>query len=123
MSHPAGLEQLVDGAARSGWEWFGGVDERVQKALLLDAARTDEDKRAIARAWADFAETPGGRKALEAMFDTTLRRTVFFASLGVDPMSMAVFGAFREGQNALAHEIARQIATGRADDPPKPRDT
>lgn len=119
--NPADMQSLISGAKNGGWDWFGQVDEKVQAALDLQQKKSAEDAAAVAKAWADFAATPGGRKALDALFDVTLRRTVFFASLGLDLQSMAVFGAFREGQNAVAQEIARQIANGRGETT-KPRD-
>lgn len=115
------LQDLISSANSAGWEWFGGVDEKVQEALNLDQEKSDQDRAAIAKAWADFAETPGGQKALQQLFDNTLLRTVFFVSLGLDPQSMAVYGAFREGQNSVAHLIARLIAEGRGETT-KPRD-
>ncbi len=116
------MEDLVSGAAASGWEWFDAADDQIKKRLDTRQAIEGEDARAVARAWADFAATPGGEKALKAMHKATLGRTVFFVNLGLDPMSMAVFGAFREGQNALVHEIFRQIAKGQNEEPPAPRD-
>lgn len=109
------VQDMVAGAARSGWEWFEGADEKIRERLDVRQALEGEDGMAVARAWADFAATPGGQKALLAMAKATLDRTVFFVNLGLDPMSMAVFGAFREGQNALAHEIFRQIAKGQGE--------
>jgi hypothetical protein len=117
------IETLISGAAKGGWEWFDQVDPEIRKRVEVQKAKSEEDRRAIAGAWADFYKSPGGRKALEFLFDTTLRRTVFFVQLGLDPQSMATWGAFREGQNALAHEIARQIAAGLGEEGPKPRDT
>ncbi len=119
---PFSLEQIIGSAATGGWDWFNAVPEHVRRALETAQAKDAEDGRTIAAAWARFYESPDGRRALEALFDSTLRRTTFFVNLGLDPMSMATFGAFREGQNALAHEIARQIGLGMAE-PVKPRET
>ena len=116
------LEDVMKSAASGGWEWFDQLDPRIRDMIEVKQARADEDRRAIAHAWADFARTPGGKKALEHLFATTIDRTVFFVQLGLDIQSMAVFGAFREGQNALAHEIRRQIAAGRGEEAPQPRD-
>lgn len=115
------LEEIVASAKNGGWDWFGQVDEKVKEKLDLEQAKTAEDQAAIATAWADFAATPGGQKALQQLFDNTLLRTVFFVQLGLDPNSMAVYGAFREGQNSVAHLIARLIAEGRGETT-KPRD-
>lgn len=119
---PNSLQDIISSAAKGGWDWFESADPEVKRALEVKQAKDSEDQKTIARAWARFARSPDGKRALELLFDSTLRRTVFFTSLGLDPMSMAVFGAFREGQNALAHEIARQIGLGNAE-AVKPRDT
>lgn len=114
--NPNSLEDILGSAANGGWDWFDSVPEHVRKAVESQRKLSDADARAIDAAWREFYETPGGRKALEALFESTLRRTTFFVNLGLDIQSMAVFGAFREGQNALAHEIARRIARGMGDD-------
>lgn len=116
------LQDIISGAAAGGWEWFDQLDPKIRDLVRVRQEKAAEDGMAIARAWAEFAATPGGEKALSALFAATLRRTVYFASLGLDINSMAVWGAFREGQNALAHEIARQIARGQGEEEPKPRD-
>lgn len=116
------IQDIISGASGAGWEWFSQVDPAVKAALDVQQSRASDDDRAVSLAWARFAQTPDGAKALERLFDTTLRRTVFFVQLGLDPQSMAVFGAFREGQNALAHEIARQIGLGNAE-AVRPRET
>ncbi|MGI2031948.1 hypothetical protein ACRQ1B_06100 [Rhizobium panacihumi] len=109
------LQSIIGSAGKGGWEWFEQADPSVKTALDVRQEKDAEDAKTIASAWARFYESPDGKKALERLFDTTLRRTVFFVQLGLDPASMATFGAFREGQNALAHEIARQIARGNAE--------
>ncbi len=115
------FEAIIANAGKAGWEWFEQAPAAVREQLEISQTRNVEDGKAIARAWARFARSPDGKKALEALFDKTLRRTVFFTQLGLDPASMANWGAFREGQNALAHEIARQIGLGNAEKV-KPRD-
>jgi len=117
------FETIVSSAARGGWDWFNQItDPATRKKLDVEQARNEEEAKAISRAWADFAASPEGRKALDRLFDTTLRRTVWFVNLSGDMQAMAAFGCFREGQNALAQEIARQIAIGRGE-AAKPRDT
>lgn len=118
---PNSLEDIIAAAGASGWEWFEAAPKAVKDQFEKRQQLAVEEARAVGRAWAEFYNSPGGRRALEHMFDTTLRRTVFFATMGVDMQSMATFGAFREGQNALAHEIARQINIGLAEEV-KPRD-
>jgi len=116
------IDSVIGDAATSGWDWFDQADKSIRDRLDVRQRLAGEEGAAIARAWAEFAATPGGEKALAALHKATLGRTVFFVNLGLDPMSMAVFGAFREGQNALAHEIFRQIAMGRKEEI-GPRDT
>lgn len=118
---PHDIEGIISGARDGGWDFFNGAPDQVKAALDVDQSRAAEDAAAISSAWARFYKSRDGRKALEKLFDTTLRRTVFFAALGLDLNSMAVFGAMREGQNALAHEIARQIGLG-LQEAVKPRD-
>ena len=118
---PNALHDIIANAGKAGWEWFEQAPEAVRRQLQVDQSRTSENAHAIASAWARFYRSADGRKALDALFDSTLRRTVFFTQLGLDPASMANWGAFREGQNALAHEIARQISLGEKERL-KPRD-
>lgn len=117
------LEDIIANAARGGWDWFDRIDPKIRETVELKLGERSQDAETIAQAWAGFMATPGGRKALEALFDTTLRRTVFFTTLGVPSDQVLAFGAFREGQNALAHEIARQIAIGQGEVQPQPRET
>lgn len=118
---PNSLEDIIAAAGASGWEWFESAPKAVKDQFEKRQQLAGEEARAVASAWAEFYNSAGGRKALDHMFNSTLRRTVFFATMGVDMASMATFGAFREGQNALAHEIARQIGIGLREET-KPRD-
>jgi hypothetical protein len=124
MSFPHSLEDTIGAAAKGGWDWFDHIeDEKIRDRVKLELAKKNEDAQTIASAWAAFSLSPGGRLALEALFDTTLRRNVYFVNLGQDAQAMAMWGAFREGQNALAQAIAKQIAVGLGlDEQPKPRD-
>lgn len=100
-----------------------GMDPRAKEKLEAKRKLAAEEEQLITRAWAEMYRDPAGRKALELLFDSTLRRTVFFAGLGTDAQQVALFGVFREGQNALAYEIARLIKKGLGDEEKlKPRD-
>ncbi len=124
MSYPGDLEKVLAQAATGGWDWFEQIaDPKMKARVELAMAKQSEDARTIAGAWARFAATPDGAKALDALFATTLLRTVYFVGLGTDALQVAQFGAFREGQNALAQEIARQVVKGReTDEQLKPRE-
>jgi hypothetical protein len=122
---PNSIEDIISGAASGGWDWFEKASpEAMARRLKVTQERDADDGRVIAAAWARFYNSEDGRMALDRLFDTTLRRAVYFANLEIDMQAMAVYGALREGQNSLAHEIARQISIGQADEEgPKPRDT
>lgn len=124
MSQPYSLEHILASAGADHAELFSNiVDPAIRKRVELDLAKRTADQQTIAGAWARFVASPDGRMALEALFDTTLRRTVYFVNLGQDMAAMATWGAFREGQNSLAQAIAAKIAEGQnTDDKPKPRD-
>jgi hypothetical protein len=124
MSEPSlqGVEDLIGSAKNAGWEWFERMDPKVAEKLHTGAGLKEADKREISAAWAAFAASPGGTKALQALFNETLNRTVFFTALGIDPGQAAAYGAFREGQNSVAFIIAKMIADGREAKKPKERD-
>lgn len=119
---PDGFESLIANAHR-GWEFFEGIDPKIRQMIEVRQADNDQKARRIAATWARFAATADGREALDAMFDMTHRRVTFFVQLGLPMDQIAMWGVFREGQKATAQEIARQIAKGRGDEPPKPRET
>lgn len=115
------IRNLGNGA---GWDFFDRLDPEIRKRIEPALAKRAEDAKTIAGAWSRFAGSPDGALAIQALLDTTLFRTVWFVDLGGNADAMTAYGAFREGQNALAHEIVRQIAAGReTEDPPKPRET
>lgn len=121
---PNDIESIINGVSGGDFDVFAGVAPEMARKLQLQQARDEEERQTVAAAWARFYEDPAGRKALEALFDTTLRRATYFAALGTDALQIAVYGSFREGQNSVAHEIARQISRGLADDKgPTPRET
>jgi hypothetical protein len=124
MSQPYSLEHILASAGADNAELFANiVDPEIRKRVELAQAKSAADKKTVASAWARFAASPDGRMALEALFDTTLRRTVYFVNLNQDAEAMARWGAFREGQNSVAQAIAMKIAEGQeTDDKPKPRD-
>ena len=115
------FEDILASAKTGGWGFLEQAPEAVRKQQETQQKLREEDRKAIARAWYEFSESPEGRKALELLFDTTLRRATYYAHLGLEPGTVAMYGAFREGQNAVAQEIARQIAAGMGEDV-KPRD-
>jgi hypothetical protein len=118
------LESLLANFKGGGWDALEGMSDEVTKRLKLKEEQDEGKKRAIASAWARFAASPDGELALQALLDSTLNRTAFFVNLQLPPAQTAIWGGFREGQNAIAVEILRQISIGRGDETqPKPRET
>lgn len=117
------LIRLVQTGSNRGWEFLDRLDPQIRARIEPELGRIEADRQTVAQAWARFADSPDGALAIQALLDTTLFRTVWFVDLGTDAAAMTAFGTFREGQNALAHAIVRQIAAGRnAEAHPKPRD-
>lgn len=114
--NPASIEDILRQAGSTGWDFFDQLDDETKRRAELEKARAMEENAAICHAWAEFYRDEGGRKALETLFDSTLRRTTWYASLGLPVDQMVAYGAFREGQNAFAYAIARCIAKGMGDD-------
>jgi DNA-binding PadR family transcriptional regulator len=126
MMHPGDLQKWVERAATGGWEFFSpfaspGLSDDQRKALQ---SKAEEDRDTIARAWKDFAATPGGAKALQQLMDGTVNRAVPPAvAMGFTMEQVAMFAQFREGQNNVAHWILKLIAHGRdSNEQPQPRD-
>ena len=94
------------------------VDERLRPDAAEQtrrdniSAEAQEKSKAIACAWANFAGTVDGKLALESMLDVTIRRVKFHYQPGMTPDQVALPGVFREGQDAIAWEIMRQVALG-----------
>jgi len=122
---PNSMQDILKQAGAGGWDFFdmlpADIRNGIERRVSVEQKHDEEKGKIIASAWARFFRSSDGKMALEAMFDVTLRRTTYFVNLGQDAQAMAMWGAFREGQNALAQEIARQIARGQAEKI-KPRD-
>jgi hypothetical protein len=125
MSVEAGsIEAHIRDLASGGWEALDAFLDRdpVAKATSTrDTGLTDDDKRDIQTAWAAFAATPGGHKALQALVDRTLNRTVYYSHLGLPLEQIAIYGAGRESQNFIVQLILNMIRLAR-EEPPKQRD-
>lgn len=107
------IEDFVKLLKNGGWEMFeDSGDTPAQKATSLSRAwgtLTAEDQKTIQTAWAEFAASPGGRMALQALIDRTLNRPVFITHLGLSAEQVAIAGAAREGQNQVVTIILNQI--------------
>lgn len=114
------LNDMMRMASGQDWSMFEALDPAVKDGVDPRIAEQEQEleRQRICAAAAKIFSTPEGELVLETILDKTLRRTTYFAMLGMDPGSVAMFGAFREGQNALVTEILRLVAEGRGE--PKP---
>jgi hypothetical protein len=117
------LENWISQAGTAGWDWFKGAPGRTQEQLDAAKAKAQADIEMIAGAWRDFANTEPGRRALQALIDGTLNKTVSPMGMGLTMEQAALFGAAREGQNNIVWLITKLIAHGRdPQDQPKSRE-
>lgn len=123
MSNGQSLSKMIQMAQAQDWSAFDALDPALRSEVDPRVAAQEEDlkRQRIAAAAAKIFTSPEGELVLETILDKTLRRSSFFAMLGIDPMQVAMFGAFREGQNALVTEILRLIAEGRGEPQPPQR--
>ncbi len=73
---------------------------------------------AIMQAIARVASSDDGKVMLEWLFDQTLRRPIYLGALRGDAMQAYGEGRFREGKNAIVHQLLVAIALGRGEQPP-----
>lgn len=118
------LEGWLRRANTAGWDWFaeqpGADPERAQKAK----ERQQLQNQRLASIWADFARTPDGAEALQALVDQTLNRTLVpSVAHGLTLEQTALYAQFREGQNNIVQAVLALAAMGgNPEAQPKPRD-
>jgi hypothetical protein len=128
MSGPAipaslGLRQAVPLASLAAQA--AGDVERLVSELFPQPAEAREaleqmrlaslaEMQAISR----VASSDDGKVMLEWLLDQTLRRPVYIGRLGFDAMQAFGEGRFREGKNAIVHQLLVAIAIGRGEQPP-----
>lgn len=117
---PLTLENAMAAASGEGWDFldaleqgFGASPEARRKREL-----TALERKALMSAAARVFSGRDGELVLEWLLDQTWRRMTFAVMNHPDPQHAVLYGAFREGQNALALSILRMIAEGRSEDPP-----
>ena len=113
------LNDLINNAKNADWSWFEEAEKRMNQA---PSTETKAARQRLASAAARIFDGADGELLLQTLIDTTLMRQIFVTQLGVDPMQAHVYGAFREGQNAVVSQILKLIAEGRGDTPPAPRE-
>lgn len=113
------LEELLAAASGAGWDWFAKLEKRMGDRSELSRQDKDERRR-LAEAAARIFRGSDGELVLGHLKKATLDRVIFVTQLGVDPKQALLYGAFREGQNALFVALAQLIAEGRGT---RPEDT
>lgn len=106
------LESLMDKASAPGWEFFAEL--LGAKNDKLGKPPADERSEDAARAAARMFKTPDGKILVEYLADMSVRRPVF--TFGMPDAHL--YGAMREGQNALFFTLLKLIAAGRGEAPP-----
>ena len=102
------LDVLQQLAKTGGWKFFEADDRLSTAPLEDDAAQLANDARLV-------FETEQGRRVLEWLADTTVRRPVW--SYGIQDAMAYV--AMREGQNAVFFNLLKLLAFGREEKPPQ----
>lgn len=109
MTPGANFANLLAQAKDSGWDFFegpGGEQAARERGNVV--------VNPIAAAAARLAENQDFVWLMEFMADQTLRRVAFVTSgYGFDPAQVALYGSFREGQNAAVFLMFKLIAEGR----------
>lgn len=102
MNYPGDLERILAGAAGDGWNMIEQVaDPKIQERLKLVMAKRDEDAQSHRPGVGAVCSSPDGAMALDALFSTTLLRTVYFVGLGTDAAQAAQFGPSARARTLL----------------------
>ena len=91
--------------------------EEVQRRETA-AQKAREETLVIAKAWAEFAATEGGRRALEQLTGRTLLRATCLYQPDVSAEQLALSGCYREGQNDVVWQILMLIAAANGEAQP-----
>lgn len=120
MAEPS-LEALMAQATSDDWRFLEALDQRFGASPESRKAREKAklDRARLSEIAARIFEGPEGTLFLEWLLDQTVRRMTFAVMTNADPQRAVLYGAFREGQNALALTLLRMIAEGRSEPPPQ----
>lgn len=118
------LQGWIERAGSAGWEWFaeqpGADPARAQALREQQQLKTQR----LASIWGDFAKTPEGAEALQALVDQTINRALVpNVRHGGNLEQTALYAQFREGQNDIVQTILAMAALGgNPEAQPKSRD-
>jgi hypothetical protein len=108
MPNPhASRENLIKQAAEAGWSFLDGP------APQGDEEKPEPPSRIAQIASQLEASDPRFCELLDYLADETFRRVNFIVGGNLSAEQIALWGAFREGQNALAFGLFKLIAQGR----------
>jgi hypothetical protein len=93
------------------------TDEEVQRRETA-AQKAREETLVIAKAWAAFAATEGGRSALDQLTGRTLLRATHVYQPDFTAEQIALSGCYREGQNDVVWQILMLIAAANGEAQP-----
>lgn len=123
MSETVGLEQTIAGLTGENWDFLKALDQRFgasPEARKKRELSSLQEKTLAAAASRVFAGRDG-EIVLEWLLDQTWRRMEFPVLTIPDPGQLAIYGAFRSGQNAIVTTLLQAIAKGRGEDLTAPR--
>ncbi|WP_336800490.1 Bbp19 family protein [Kaistia sp. MMO-174] len=114
------LEDAIASVTGESWDFVGAMEQRYGASPEARKKRelSELERKALLSAAASVFSGPDGERVLEWLLDQTWRRMTFAVMTHPDPQQALLYGAFREGQNALALSILRMIAEGRTETPP-----
>lgn len=117
---PLSIEDAIAGASGDNWEFLDALDQRFGASPEARKKRelTELQRKGLAAAAVAVFSGRDGELVLDWLLDQTWRRMSFAVMNHPDPQHAVLYGAFREGQNALALSILRMIAEGRSEEPP-----
>ena len=91
------------------------ADEMARRETAF--AKQQEEIKAQAAAWAEFASTPVGRRCIETLTQRTLLQATHLFHPEATAERIALTGCYREGQNDVVWQILQMIARGQGGTP------
>ena len=106
------LEDMLSGKM----QFPGDFDPHKSPAEWLQTAQQDAMKPHIelARDYAKVFGTEAGRRVLDHLIDQTHRKSSWLGGLHLPMETIAAYGVWREGQNAIVQIIVEHVRLGNA---------
>lgn len=118
------LENVLQQMSGEGWDFLSALEQRFGASPEARKAREKAalDQQMLAEIAARIFSGDDGERFLRWLLDMTWGRLTFAVASHPDPQQALVYGAFREGQNALALTILGMVAKGRSEEAPPARE-